>query len=216
MLTILTGYRPKSREMAADASSSRLPRPWTSDGLSRYCPFVEFSRVAGVDAPAFVERPGPSPSSDRCGSGVAGVDAPAFVERSCSAALRACSTVSPGLTLRPSLSVRVVAHLRGREVDGVAGVDAPAFVERRPRWPPSAPAYWRVAGVDAPAFVERRRSTGCSSWSLPVSPGLTLRPSLSAHPIGVVFGHPAVSPGLTLRPSLSGRAGAHERAGWRV
>ena len=56
ILTILTGYRPKSREMAANTSSARLPRPWTSDGLSRYCPFAEFSRVAGVDAPAFVER----------------------------------------------------------------------------------------------------------------------------------------------------------------
>ena len=73
-------YRPKSREMDANASLSRLPHPWTSDGLSRYCPFAEFSSVAGVDAPAFVERPrrtshGPT---EPC---VAGVDAPAFVER---------------------------------------------------------------------------------------------------------------------------------------
>ena len=61
--------------------------------------------------------------------------------------------VSPGLTLRPSLSV-------GRRIRdellavGVAGVDAPAFVER------STP-------------YRRYRET----WK--VSPGLTLRPSLS-------------------------------------
>ena len=61
--------------------------------------------VAGVSAPAFVER---SRISRRCGRSrrVAGVSAPAFVERSWSA-------------------VWIVT-----ETAGVAGVSAPAFVER--------------------------------------------------------------------------------------
>ena len=129
------------------ASSSRLPRPWTSDGLSRYCPFAEFSGVAGVDAPAFVERSTAATTHkaaiDQCGvagvdapafvertsrmtctppapraSRVAGVDAPAFVERGMLQGERARATtsqaseVSPGLTLRPSLSGEVRPRLR--------------------------------------------------------------------------------------------------------
>ena len=62
-------------------------------------------RVAGVDAPAFVERRARSSLSLASSGRVAGVDAPAFVERT------------------EAVSIR-------RWVLCVAGVDAPAFVER--------------------------------------------------------------------------------------
>ena len=61
---------------------------------------------------------------------VAGVDAPAFVERGGRPRAPAPSVmVSPGLMPRPSLSE---GRLGGTDRDGkgVAGVDAPAFVER--------------------------------------------------------------------------------------
>ena len=135
--------------------------------------------VAGADAPAFVER-------CQCRShpprprGVAGADAPAFVERS-SMPSEQCAywKVSPGLMLRPSLSV-LHAVRTVRILESVAGADAPAFVERRRTTParrararvspglmlrPSLsgaegvpvlfPDQQRVAGADAPAFVER-------------------------------------------------------------
>ena len=156
ILTILTGYRPKSREMAANTSSSRLPRPWTSDGLSRYCPFAEFSRVAGVDAPAFVERlwiNGPPASLGRVSPGLT-------LRPSLSAdrhdAQEGRPSVSPGLTLRPSLSACIL-YVVFLIVPGVAGVDAPAFVERARRGPTVDRLRTCVAGVDAPAFVERAR-----------------------------------------------------------
>ena len=91
----------------------------------------------------------------------------------------------------------------GHEREGVAGVDAPAFVERgrSGRRPPPCPTG--VAGVDAPAFVERTSRSGGRRPSWRVSPGLTLRPSLSVVPDDVDPSAPHVSPGLTLRPSLS-------------
>ncbi len=163
--------------MAANTSAARLPHPWTSDGLSRYCPFAEFSSVAGVDAPAFVERTRRSAPCS-AGSCVAGVDAPAFVERPRSATSASRRPrVSPELTLRPSLSDGLRRDAHGR-VPGVAGVDAPAFVERSHR--------------------------GFDPSNVLVSPELTLRPSLSvvADDLNPAAPH-LVSPELTLRPSLS-------------
>ena len=64
--------------------------------------------------------------------GVAGVDAPAFVERlrvTENHRLHTVRLVSPGLTLRPSLS-GALQLVVPETVQGVAGVDAPAFVER--------------------------------------------------------------------------------------
>ena len=64
-------------------------------------------------------------------SRVAGVHAPAFVERA-RRGIRAASLsgVSPGFTPRPSLSVRQDVHAAEHHAGGVAGVHAPAFVER--------------------------------------------------------------------------------------
>ena len=114
---------------------------------------------------------------------VAGADAPAFVERDAIIARR----VSPGLTLRPSLSAAIGREHRPR-VDGVAGADAPAFVERLDLISqavaaadvgarPGGTGIGRVAGADAPAFVERQMDGMAVAGQ--VSPGLTLRPSLS-------------------------------------
>ena len=73
--------------------------------------------------------------------------------------------------------------------------------------PDTAPfaEFSRVAGVDAPAFVERFQSTKLLPSGTRVSPGLTLRPSLSdgRETLRRVVACD-VSPGLTLRPSLSG------------
>ena len=38
-----------------------------------------------------------------------------------------------------------------------------------------------VAGIKLPAFVERSAKSAGSATTLPVSPGLNSRPSLSAH-----------------------------------
>ena len=108
--------------------------------------------VAGVSAPAFVERARRSAGS-RTVSGVAGVSAPAFVERSCPV---------PGL---PTCGC-------------VAGVSAPAFVERSCPVP-GLPTCGCVAGVSAPAFVERSRAGSCTAGTHRVSPGSRPRPSLS-------------------------------------
>ena len=126
---MLTKYCSQSREMASNASSSRLTRPRKSDVSSRRRPFAEFSSVAGANAPAFVERT-------------------SAIRR-----LTKSSTVSPELTLRPSLSDRA-ARQGGGLHSRVAGANAPAFVERgclvaRPHSPAC------VAGANAPAFVER-------------------------------------------------------------
>ena len=111
--------------------------------------------------------------------GVAGVYAPAFVERPSSRKLTQSSLpVSPGFMPRPSLSVESNG-LQDFECASVAGVYAPAFVERG--FPPadtaSNPA--RVAGVYAPAFVERCHSVGGIYEIRKVSPGFMPRPSLS-------------------------------------
>ena len=160
--------------------------------------------------------------------GVAGVHAPAFVERSRGvSAHRRRRAVSPGFTPRPSLSVGLRGAGGGQSA-GVAGVHAPAFVERRcPRWcgagagscvagvhapafveraPTAAgsPSRRSVAGVHAPAFVERCRGRGQSTPRPRVSPGFP-RPSLSVGGRGRAGALPVVSPGFTPRPSLSER-----------
>ena len=126
--------------------------------------------VAGVHAPAFVERAVATrwPGWSTC-PGVAGVHAPAFVER-CGTPTRPVGgcVVSPGFTPRPSLS--------GADRVGVCRVDCvspgftpgtqartetfvrerrPAFVERAPAAAPAPATSAGVAGVHAPAFVER-------------------------------------------------------------
>ena len=86
-------------------SPGLMPRPSLSGSPDAYStPCVP--GVAGVDAPAFVERACAASSGNTPSASVAGVDAPAFVERRTS-----CGT---GMSQKA----------------GVAGVDAPAFVER--------------------------------------------------------------------------------------
>ena len=166
--------------------------------------------VAGVYAPAFVERGESRCPPRRTPSGVAGVYAPAFVERYGIAFNPGphCDPVSPEFMLRPSLSAGGRARGRENRFRGVAGVYAPAFVERttsrcasasrlavspefmlRPSLSGSGGArtgrhrVGGVAGVYAPAFVERLfRLERFSSTPITVSPEFMLRPSLSAPP----------------------------------
>ena len=162
------------------------PRPSLSV-YARPAHRVQRRRVAGVHAPAFVERPSPRARIARA-SRVAGVHAPAFVERS-------------GRGTRPRRAARV------------AGVHAPAFVERSDSVGDSEGATDGVAGVHAPAFVERRRSGSPGMSPARVSPGFTPRPSLSEEQAAAGPWAPPVSPGFTPRPSLSGSD--HPRGGGR-
>ena len=166
--------------------------------------------VAGVQAPAFVERAHRDNRRFRI-SCVAGVQAPAFVERRPSIRIsRPAIPVSPGFRPRPSLSER--HHRGGNRVErGVAGVPAPAFVERA-RSSRSRTASPSVAGVPAPAFVERRRGPGGSARGSQVSPGFRLRPSLSDRSRTHRPGGGHVSPGFGPRPSLSEPQGASSLA----
>ena len=195
--------RPRGRRPPRRVSPGFTPRPSLSGPAARGRAW-SWRRVAGVHAPAFVERSGrglhPPP----------GQVSPGFTPRPSLSALRMRTRpcwnprVSPGFTPRPSLSggghPRRPDHHRGR----VAGVHAPAFVERTTRVStPPAPSC--VAGVHAPAFVER---VGAPRWPRPacrVSPGFTPRPSLSVQAVRL---EPprllVVSPGFTPRPSLSG------------
>ena len=115
------------------------PRPWLSArGIDRTrAPLV--SRVAGVHAPALVERARRVRSAQRM-PGVAGVHAPALVER-------ASSGPASG---RPS---------------SVAGVHAPALVERATLISGSIREAG-VAGVHAPALVERSCAPACARGSI--------------------------------------------------
>ena len=146
-------------------------------------------------------------------SSVAGVRAPAFVERHC--ALPYChgySPVSPGCVPRPSLSAWIPSGRAPRK-PGVAGVRAPAFVERAVDCLMHPPRDRRVAGVRAPAFVERRRIDAIKDLAVAVSPGCVPRPSLSDRARVGTAGGFLVSPGCVPRPSLSvpaeGLARAH-------
>ena len=155
-----------------------MPRPSLSVLL-----IVELFLPCPHVSPGFMPRPSLS-GHDRARprtvrGGVAGVHAPAFVERACGSSPTAQSRrVSPGFMPRPSLSDRV-ARDPGRRLhvspgfmprpslsaserdwrrigpDRVAGVHAPAFVERSSADAAATCACAGVAGVHAPAFVER-------------------------------------------------------------
>ena len=168
------------------------PRPLLSVlplGVAPYTILVR-RRVAGVHAPAFVERtmasrlrrsrnsakvsPGFTPRPLLSGLGgevrdrvevptrVAGVHAPAFVERmSILSDCRKSQTlrVSPGFTPRPLLSEGQRGHAWVQYSVGVSPGFTPRPLLSEPR-----PDQWRVrgtssngvAGVHAPAFVERQ------------------------------------------------------------
>ena len=155
------------------------PRP----SLSEHHDLVFASRVdcvAGVQAPAFVERIRGEPWSSPTETGVAGVQAPAFVERKHPAAVDTRGVwVSPGFRPRPSLSgahqftvaisPRVSPGFRPRP--SLSGQPCrAAFIPPRvsPGFRPrpslsvevirmTEKGGGRVAGVQAPAFVERRQ-----------------------------------------------------------
>ena len=144
--------------------------------------------VAGADAPAFVERTrGIGPRSSTHGTaGVAGADAPAFVERLWRPRLGSDSglaMVSPGLMLRPSLSVATDVSL--------VGVERVLSTVLRSGWFPVSPGLMlrpSLSVVGRSFTVSCRRGSSGTSLSpvggtmiSPVSPGLTLRPSLSAY-----------------------------------
>ena len=145
------GPRPARRRVSPEF---RLRPSLSGPGLPG--PHRAARGVAGVQTPAFVERPWRSPQRLQT-MRVAGVQTPAFVERGAP-----CS----GRTGRTC----------------VAGVQTPAFVER-PWRSPQRLQTMRVAGVQTPAFVERR-GLRSSTRTFPVSPEFRLRPSLSAgrHP----------------------------------
>ena len=116
-------------------------------------------------------------------SSVAGAWAPAFVERPATTCRQALFVVSPELGLRPSLSgehldQRGLPHPHAR----VAGAWAPAFVERK-------------AGRASPRTARGRRACRRGLGS-----GLSLS-DVVVHQIVEVLSQ--VSPGLELRPSLS-------------
>ena len=162
--TVSLGFRPRPslsvgiREIPVNChewvSLGFRPRPSLS--VDDALPPGGFDRgVAGVSAPAFVERRRQQtrrPGSPR----VAGVSAPAFVERDGQAIVPInheavslgfrprpslsglhgagvdprCVAVSLGFRPRPSLSAVAGPQSVGRRPQGVAGVSAPAFVER--------------------------------------------------------------------------------------
>ena len=174
------------------------PRPSLS-GVGRSARHHGSQRVAGVRAPAFVER---APTTFRSFS--TRRVSPGFAPRlSLSAPVPSGRPgrrqVSPGFAPRPSLSV--AGKSIGCELfASVAGVRAPAFVERRAdgtetvRWVGVSPGFaprpslsalryfvvrrarHRVAGVRAPAFVERsqaaRRTLPCARCRPASRPGL--------------------------------------------
>ena len=92
---------------------------------------------------------------------------------------RGMEHLSSGLTSRPSLSGARRRH-GGAQALAVVGVNLPTFVERAapplrrvPRPPP-------VVGVNLPTFVERHNHAFHANRPMPLSSGLTSRPSLSA------------------------------------
>ena len=171
------------------------PRPslsavgYGSGGLPLGC-------VAGVHAPAFVERRWSRTASTKTSTSVAGVHAPAFVER----------PTEKGFDLARELPA------------SVAGVHAPAFVERwrtadvsailGRRVLPSTKTSTSVAGVHAPAFVEREKGLARLRVAGVHAPSLS-------DPDRRRLGHPRprVSPGFTPRPSLSEDHGCAARWG---
>ena len=164
---------------APAVSPEFMLRPSLSDTAVRVGSLPFLGRVAGVYAPAFVERSPPSWSPTTC-LRVAGVYAPAFVERGMGTMTRRNSLlVSPEFMLRPSLSAPA-PMVRHREAQGVS----PEFM-LRPSLSEDAskggsPTFQTcVAGVYAPAFVERTCRTAAPRRGWSVSPEFMLRPSLS-------------------------------------
>ena len=154
------------------------PRPWLS-GRSRSTRTLH--GVAGVYAPALVERSSRSGADGPDRHGVAGVYAPALVERRGGAISVSCpESVSPGFTPRPWLSDDRRASLR---LDSI---------------------FPCVAGVYAPALVERIQRVEPGTGHRNVSPGFTPRPWLSDDRRQRLLAEDQeVSPGFTPRPWLS-------------
>ena len=150
----LSGSADARGDLSRRVSPEFRLRPSLSASSTAPIPVLS-NRVAGVQTPAFVERPGDAPGS-RSARGVS----PEFRLRPSLSDCRARSTwtsppvspefrlrpslsdpqqtvvhdrgnVSPEFRLRPSLSVRRVVH-RAAVAEGVAGVQTPAFVERIP------------------------------------------------------------------------------------
>ena len=146
---------------ASKGSPGFTPRPSLSAYRRRAEPRPPHPGVAGVHAPAFVERVIAGVRNLHAGW-VAGVHAPAFVERwNCHPPASEMPIGSPGFTPRPSLSAETASRRPPRVRGGVAGVHAPAFVERDDSLRRVLDAWltW-VAGVHAPAFVERASAAG--------------------------------------------------------
>ena len=123
------------------------------------------------------------------GPSVAGVRAPAFVERAACAWQLPVGTpwqVSPGCVPRPSFE-RTRSHGDGAGDSWQAQVSPgcvprPSLSDDRDACECARPAPHRsVAGVRAPAFVERAWSTTRRPREQAVSPGCVPRPSLSGH-----------------------------------
>ena len=162
----------------SEVSPGFTPRPSLSDTAVLQFIGVELG-VAGVHAPAFVER-AKAKELARELTGVAGVHAPAFVERPLHPRTDSLHPHSVAGVHAPAFVDRWTSSAPTPSRSSVAGVHAPAFVERRKTSPPADSALSSVAGVHAPAFVERS-GTPCRWCVTPtaVSPGFTPRPSLS-------------------------------------
>ena len=133
---------------------------------------------------------------------VAGVHAPAFVERACACeSMVDFSWVSPGFTPRPSLSEGGPQRRKRHRRVSPGFTPRPSLSGRQRDL--RVVSGLRVAGVHAPAFVERRRYPPPTRACL-VSPGFTPRPSLSGGAVDRRDAGARVSPGFTPRPSLSG------------
>ena len=182
--------------------------------------------VAGVYAPAFVERTGKDmiwlrdkalspesmlrPSLSEVPavalSGVAVLSPESMLRPSLSGVAGPLKFgffgLSPESMLRPSLSVRLFALRYPARILSPESMLRPSLSGASGWWcrtPCSA-----VAGVYAPAFVERstRRWSCRRGWAL--SPESMLRPSLSAAGPGGAARRMNLSPESMLRPSLSG------------
>ena len=209
VVRVLPGFTPRPSLSADRRQQIRrdgrvlpgfTPRPSLSVGRAG-CVGHQRPGVAGVHAPAFVERAsGPSRANRR--------DVlPGFTPRPSLSVEKVEAAISsndvlPGFTPRPSLSVPTVAR-RLLQLRGVAGVHAPAFVERPAAGSGISSRPSRVAGVHAPAFVERAQQRQGPHQGAIVLPGFTPRPSLSVDRALRLRSPIPVLPGFTPRPSLS-------------
>ena len=134
---------------------------------------------------------------------VAGVQAPAFVERRRRPGSEQGAGVSPEFRLRPLLSAALQrGPLRRRDVSPEFRLRPLLSAHVGDR---GAVVRGRVAGVQAPAFVERTSAPRTASSSARVSPEFRLRPLLSGiGPVPAGLPGRPVSPEFRLRPLLSG------------